>query len=66
MKEQCIKYLKEREVSELTGIAIQTLRNQRSSKHPDAIPYIKIGRKIIRYDPRDVLDFMERHKVRHI
>ena len=63
MKEKGIRYLKEKEVSELTGIAIQTLRNQRASKHPDTIPYIRIGKKIIRYDPRDVFEFMELHKV---
>ena len=63
MNEKSIRYLKEKEVSELTGIAIQTLRNQRALKHPDTMPYIRIGKKIIRYDSRDVLRFMDDHKV---
>ena len=64
MKEHRMRYLNEREVSELTGIAVQTLRNQRASKNPDMIPYIRIGKKLIRYDSRDVHEFMDAHKVR--
>jgi predicted DNA-binding transcriptional regulator AlpA len=64
MKEHRMRYLNEREVSELTGIAVQTLRNQRSSKNPNMIPYIRIGRKLIRYDLRDVHQYMDVHKVR--
>ena len=64
MKEQRTRYIKEREVSEITGIAIQTLRNQRASKNPCMIPYIRLGKELIRYDLRDVHKYMDAHKVR--
>ena len=52
-------YLTEREVSELTKIAIPTLRNDRSQGR--GIPYIKI-RKSVRYNKQEVLDYMEAHR----
>jgi len=58
-----IKYLKEREVTELTGLALSTLRNDRARAGRRRIPYVKVG-KSVRYLESDVIDFMERHRVR--
>lgn len=55
------QYLKEREVSQITGLALPTLRNDRSTAR--RIPYIKIGRAV-RYSLEDVIAFMEDHKIR--
>ncbi len=54
------KYLTDREVSEITGIAISTLRNNRFLGK--GIAYSKIGRAV-RYSIRDVIDFMESRKI---
>jgi len=54
------KYITEIEVSEITGRALSTLRNERSKG--EGIIYIKIGRSV-RYDLQDVIDFMESHKI---
>lgn len=54
------KYLTETEVSELTGFALSTLRNDRF--HRRKLPYIKVG-KSVRYDRDDVIAFMESCKV---
>jgi predicted DNA-binding transcriptional regulator AlpA len=55
-----VRYLTEREVSEMTGYAVQTLRNDRYRCR--GIPYIKNGYSI-RYSSSDVIAYMERHKV---
>jgi hypothetical protein len=55
MSEQ--KYLTEREVSEITGFAVQTLRNHRFQSA--GIPYLVCGKRSIRYLPQDVEEFME-------
>ena len=55
------KYLTEKQVSELTGMALSTLRNDRSRK--TGIPYSKLGRSV-RYKLQDVLDFVESRKIR--
>jgi predicted DNA-binding transcriptional regulator AlpA len=54
------KYIDERKVSEITGLALPTLRNDRSTQR--RIPYIKIGRSV-RYSLDDVIAFMESHKI---
>ena len=54
------QYLTENDVSKITGVALSTLRNNRSRGH--GIPYIKIGRSV-RYDVQDVIEFMESHKI---
>jgi len=54
-------YLKEQEVSEITGLAVQTLRNQRHVRK--GIPYLKIGARSIMYKTADVVSFMERHRI---
>lgn len=54
------KFLNEHRVAELTGLALSTLRNDRSQGR--RLPYVKIG-KAVRYDVADVLEFMETHKI---
>lgn len=58
---QSERYLTEKEVSEMTRIAPQTLRNNRFRGL--GIPYCKIG-KSIRYALSDVIQFMERGKIK--
>jgi hypothetical protein len=55
-----MKYLNEKQVSEMTGLALPTLRNDRCLGR--GLPYIKF-RKSIRYNETDVIDFMESHKI---
>ena len=55
------QYITEIEVSEITGRALSTLRNERSKG--EGITYIKIGRSV-RYDLQDVIVFMESHKIK--
>jgi hypothetical protein len=54
------QYLKESQESKMTGLAVQTLRNDRA--HTRRIPYIKIGRAV-RYSLHDVVGFMETHRI---
>jgi predicted DNA-binding transcriptional regulator AlpA len=59
MKEQ-IRYLKEQEVSEVTGLSLSTLRNYRcAGKGPS---YVKVGASV-RYNHDDVIRFMERNRI---
>ena len=60
MDKPILKFMTEKDVAELTGIALSTLRNDRF--HKRGIPYIKI-RRSVRYDLRDVLKYMEEHKI---
>lgn len=55
-----IKYLNEVQVSEITGRALQTLRNDRHKGV--GFPYVKIGRSV-RYSLSDVVSFMDAHKI---
>lgn len=55
-----VKYLTEKQTSNLTGFALSTLRNHRHLNR--GLPYIKAG-KSIRYSFNDVIDFMDSHKV---
>ena len=48
------------EVSELTGLALDTLAQWRSQKR--GIPYLKIGRAV-RYDSAEVQAYLERCRV---
>ena len=57
------KYITEKEVSEITGRALSTLRNERFLGK--GIPYIKIG-KSVRYKYDDVIEFMESRKIQTI
>lgn len=54
------QYLTERQVSNLTNIALSTLRNHRFQCR--GLPYIKIG-KSIRYSLQDVVEYLERFKI---
>jgi len=54
------QYLTEAEVSQMTRIAVQTLRNDRF--HRRRLPYHKIG-KSIRYKLADVISFMESGRI---
>lgn len=55
-----IRYLTEREVSELTRKALSTLRNDRHMRR--GLPYIKDGGSI-RYNLNDVISYMEGRKI---
>ena len=54
------RYLIETEVSELTGIALSTLRNHRFNE--TWIPYIKLG-KSVRYSIDDVIEYIESRRI---
>lgn len=54
------RYITERQVSEMTGRALQTLRNDRHKGN--GFPYVKLGRSV-RYSVQDVIGFMESHKI---
>ena len=56
-----VQYLTEKQVSEMTGIALSTLRNQRFQRC--GIPYLKIGRRSIRYNMHEVIEYMESHRI---
>jgi len=60
-KTPTIEYLNERQVAELTGLALSTLRNDRAFTRK-LFPYVKIGRAI-RYLRSDVIEAMERRKI---
>lgn len=57
-----IRYLTEKEVSDMTRMALSTLRNDRSQRR--GLPYCKVGKKSIRYRLDDVISFMEARKIR--
>jgi predicted DNA-binding transcriptional regulator AlpA len=61
MEMKTMKYLTEKQVSELTGLALPTLRNDRFLGR--RLPYVKFG-KAVRYNEADVVGFMEDHKIR--
>lgn len=54
------EYLTDREVSQLTGRALSTLKNDRTAGR--GFPFIKWGR-FVRYRKTDIIDFMESKKV---
>ena len=54
------KYLNEKQVSELTAIPLQTLRNQRFQRR--GLPYIKVSRSV-RYSLTDIVSFMDSRKI---
>jgi len=53
-------YVNEKRVSEITGRALPTLRNDRHNRR--GIPYVKIGRSV-RYALADVISYMEVRKI---
>ena len=58
--EELPRFLTEKEVARMTGLALSTLRNTRFQCR--GLPYIKIGRAV-RYDLRDVVRYMESRKI---
>ncbi len=54
------RYLKETEVSKITSIPLQSLRNSRHRRK--GIPYYKINRSVF-YHYSDVISFMEQHRI---
>ena len=54
-------YQNEMEVAALTGRAVSTLRNERHLRR--GLPYLKIGKRSIRYKTADVLSFMEARRI---
>ena len=54
------RYLTEKEVAELTGRAVQSLRNDRHMRK--GFPYRKFG-KSIRYSLPEIVAIMESHRV---
>ncbi|MBM4274352.1 MAG: helix-turn-helix domain-containing protein [Deltaproteobacteria bacterium] len=59
--EKVQRFVGEKEVSKITGRAVQTLRNDRAKRQ--GIPYSKLGR-LVRYSLEDVLAYMEARKIR--
>ncbi|MDQ5987906.1 MAG: hypothetical protein CSYNP_03654 [Syntrophus sp. SKADARSKE-3] len=51
------RYLTEHEVAAVTGIAVSTLRNDRHLRR--GIPYLKVGKRSIRYMTPDITGYME-------
>jgi hypothetical protein len=54
------RYIKETEVSNITSIKLQTLRNHRHKGY--GIPYYKMGKSVF-YRYSDVISFMEQHRI---
>jgi len=54
------RYIKDTEVAEITGIAVQTLRNSRFLGQ--GFPYYKIG-KSVRYKYSEILEHLERYRI---
>ena len=54
------QYIDETKVSEITGRALPTLRNDRHNRR--GIPYCKFGRSV-RYALSDVIEYMESRKI---
>jgi predicted DNA-binding transcriptional regulator AlpA len=56
------RYLKETEVSAITGLALQTIRNHRFNGV--GIPYIKmLPGRAVRYSLADIIEWMESRKI---
>lgn len=54
------EFLTEKQVSELTGIPVPTLQNQRY--YSTGLPYIKVGR-LVRYSLEEVREYMKKATV---
>ena len=55
------QYITEIEVSNITGIAVQTLRNWRHERR--GFPYVKVGRSI-RYELDEIDEYMQERKIK--
>ncbi|MFH1488491.1 MAG: DNA-binding protein [Pseudomonadota bacterium] len=54
-------FLSEKEVAAITGRAVSTLRNERHLRR--GFPYLKIGRRSVRYKLTDILTSMESRRI---
>jgi phage terminase Nu1 subunit (DNA packaging protein) len=54
------RLINEKVVAEITGLALQTLRNARYERK--GIPYIRLG-GAIRYDLQDVMTYIKTHRI---
>jgi hypothetical protein len=54
-------YQNEFEAAAVTGKAVSTLRNERHLRR--GLPYLKIGKRSIRYKTADVLAYMEARRI---
>lgn len=56
------RWIDEKKVSEIIGVAVQTLRNWRFQRV--GIPYSKVGKgRMVRYRLDEVIHFMEERKI---
>ncbi len=55
------EYITEKEVAVLIGRALSSLRNDRTRGR--GIPFIRWGKRFVRYKKSDVLSFMESRRV---
>lgn len=58
------RLVNEKTLSEITGLALQTLRNARHKR--TGIPYIRLGgpiRGAIRYDIKDIEAYIAKHRI---
>lgn len=46
------------EVAQILGLSPQTLRKARTLKR--GIPFIRFGNKTVRYDPKDVMNYIDK------
>ncbi|MFC1731108.1 helix-turn-helix transcriptional regulator [candidate division KSB1 bacterium] len=61
MPEKTPRYITEKQVAEITNLALSTLRNQRFEGV--GIPYYKFG-KAVRYLMSDVIEYCEKRKIK--
>ena len=54
-------YLTEKETAAITKEALATLRNNRSLRR--GLPYLKVGRRSVRYRLSDVISYLERRRI---
>jgi len=54
-------FLNEKEVAAVTGRAVSTLRNERHLRR--GFPYLKVGRRSVRYKLTDILTSMESRRI---
>ena len=62
MEKTIPQYLTESQVSQMTGIALSTLRNNRFMRK--GISYLKIGKKTVRYELNTVISYCEKCKIK--
>lgn len=62
MQKPNVQLLNEKEVADMTGIAVATLRNDRFNRR--GFPYVKLG-KSVRYKLEDVVAVIDKNTIRH-